>query len=201
MLAVGQNSLPVGGFTEVNRQSRPSSDEDVDLTQQITGTDEYGTTSEARALLDNVTPKELCDKFHRIHAAVYKWFNIDFDVFGRVTTNLQTDITQDIFLKLNQNGFLTKKMTAQLYCEKHNSFLSDRFVEGKCPICGFSDARGDQCDLCGQLLDPTDLKKPRCTVDGTSPITRDTEHIFLELDKLQPEVKSFFEWSANTDAW
>ncbi|TAQ87451.1 hypothetical protein B7494_g4229 [Chlorociboria aeruginascens] len=170
-------------------------------TLYVCGTDEYGTTSEARALVEDCTPQELCDKYHVIHAAVYKWFNIDFNIFGRTTTKLQTDITQDIFLKLNRNGFLKERMTTQLYCQHHNSFLADRFVEGECPVCGYIDARGDQCDFCGQLLDPTDLKNPRCKIDGATPITEDTKHIFLELDKLQPEIQNFFEQSASKGAW
>lgn len=165
------------------------------------GTDEYGTTSETRALVENCTPQELCDKYHRIHAAVYDWFNISFDVFGRTTTPLHTDITHDIFLKLHHNGFLKEEITTQLYCQQHHSFLADRFVEGECPSCAYADAHGDQCDLCGQLLDPLELKNPRCKVDGSRPVTRDTRHIFLELDTLQPEIESFFQHSAADGAW
>ena len=167
----------------------------------LSGTDEYGTTSETRALLEKCTPQQLCDKYHVIHAAVYDWFNIDFDIFGRTPTKLQTEITQDIFLKLYRNGFLEERVTSQLYCEQHQSFLADRFVEGECPICGYADAHGDQCDSCGQLLDSLDLKSPRCKVDGSTPITKDTKHMFLELDKLQPEVDTFFQESASKGAW
>ncbi|PGG97138.1 hypothetical protein AJ80_09732 [Polytolypa hystricis UAMH7299] len=131
----------------------------------------------------------LGNKYHTIHAEIYKWFNISFDLFGRTTIQLQTDITQDIFLKLNDNGFLKERMTTQLYCQQHHSFLADRFVEGECPTCGHVDARGDQCDLCGQFLEPLELRNPRCKIDGSTPVTKDTKHIFLELDKLQPELK------------
>lgn len=151
--------------------------------------------------MEKCTPQQLCDKYHIIHAAVYDWFNISFDIFGRTTTKLQTDITQDIFLKLNQNGFLKERMTTQLYCQQHHSFLADRFVEGECPLCGYADAHGDQCDFCGQLLDPLDLKHPRCKIDGGTPITKDTKHMFLELDKLQPEIDTFFQQSATNGAW
>ncbi|XWW97929.1 hypothetical protein V2A60_005925 [Cordyceps javanica] len=170
-------------------------------TLYIGGTDEYGTTAEARALLEKCTPKELCDKYHAIHAEIYQWFNISFDIFGRTTTQLQTDITQDIFLRLQKNGFLKERITTQLYCEHHRSFLADRFVEGECPICGYEDARGDQCDVCGRLLDTLQLKNPRCKLDGAKPITKDTNHIFLELDKLQPEVEAFFEESVSNGSW
>jgi methionyl-tRNA synthetase len=167
----------------------------------IVGTDEYGTTSETRALVEKCTPQQLCDKYHKIHAAVYSWFNISFDIFGQTTTQLQTDITHDIFLKLHQNGFLKEQMTTQLYCQQHNSFLADRFIEGECPSCGYADAHGDQCDFCGQLVDPLELKNPRCKVDGATPVTKDTKHMFLELDKLQPEIELFFQQSATKGAW
>lgn len=92
-------------------------------------------------------------------------------------------------------------MTTQLYCEQHRSFLADRFIEGECPSCGYTDARGDQCEICGKLLDPVDLKRPRCKVDGATPITKETRHMFLELDKLQPEIEDFFRSSAKSGAW
>ncbi|EZF78985.1 methionine-tRNA ligase [Trichophyton soudanense CBS 452.61] len=170
-------------------------------TLYVGGADEYGTTTEAKALADNCTPQELCDKYHAIHAEIYEWFNISFDIFGRTTTQLQTEITQDIFLKLEKNGFLEERMTTQLYCEEHHSFLADRFVEGECPGCGYTDARGDQCDLCGQLLESLQLRNPRCKIDGSTPVTRDTKHIFLELDKLQAKVENFFRDSTTNGSW
>ncbi|KAK4188328.1 methionyl-tRNA synthetase [Podospora australis] len=170
-------------------------------TLYVGGTDEYGTTTETRALLENCTPQELCDKYHAIHAQVYHWFNIGFDIFGRTTTQPQTDITQDIFLRLKDNGFLRERITAQLYCQQHHSFLADRLVEGECPNCGYVDARGDQCDRCGKLLESLELLRPRCKIDGSSPVTKDTKHIFLELDQLQPEVEAFFRESAAKGAW
>ncbi|KAJ5614638.1 methionyl-tRNA synthetase, partial [Penicillium herquei] len=119
--------------------------------------------------------------------AHYKWFNISFDTFGRATTPLQTEITQEIFLKLHQNGFLKEGMTTQLYCEQHQSFLADRFVQGSRGLC--------------QLLDPLELKNPRCKIDGATPVTRETKHIFLELDKPQSEIAGWFQQSASSGAW
>lgn len=193
----GINTLYIGGrlltLSRTKRQ-RPN-------LASLLGTDEYGTTTEAKALSEKCTPQELCDKYHAIHAEIYRWFSISFDIFGRTTTQRQTDITQDIFLKLNQNGFLKERVTTQLYCQEHHSFLADRFVEGECPSCGYADARGDQCDLCGKLLDTLELKNPRCKIDGSTPITRDTEHVFLELDKLQSEIETFFQESSENGAW
>lgn len=161
-----------------------------------------------------MTPQELCDEFYAKHKAIYEWFDIGFDHFGRTTTKHQTDIVQDAFLKLRENGFLEERTTTQPYCEKHEAFLADRFVEGTCPKpgCGYEDARGDQCDKCGNLLDPFELINPKCKLDGATPVPRETAHFFLALDKLQGRVQEWFDkaskegnWSANgiaiTKAW
>lgn len=162
----------------------------------ICGTDEYGTATETKALEEKVTPRELCNKYHVIHKHTYDWFQIGFDYFGRTTTEKQTEIAQNIFLKLNENNFLEEQSTEQLYCPVHNGFLADRFVEGTCPKCGYEDARGDQCDGCGNLLNPFELINPRCKIDNASPVKRDSKHIFLLLDKLQDKVE---EWVNKTE--
>lgn len=167
----------------------------------ICGTDEYGTATETKALEEKVSPKELCDKYHKIHKDVYDWFQIGFDYFGRTTTDKQTEIAQDIFMKLHDNGYLEAQKMTQLYCTQHNAFLADRFVEGICPKCGYEDARGDQCDGCGTLLNPFELVKPRCKLDGSSPEVRDSEHIFLTLDKLQKETVEWARASAEKGDW
>jgi methionyl-tRNA synthetase len=102
---------------------------------------------------------------------------------------------------LKKNDLLEEKLTTQLYCEAHESFLADRFVEGQCPFCGYLDARGDQCDLCGQLLETLQLQNPRCIVDGSTPVTKDTNHIFFKLDKLQSEIDSCFQSSSTASGW
>ncbi|KAG0652440.1 Methionyl-tRNA synthetase [Hyphodiscus hymeniophilus] len=170
-------------------------------TLYICGTDEYGTATETKALETGQTPKELCDEFHKKHKDVYDWFEIGFDYFGRTTTEQQTVIAQDIFTKLYNNGYLEERTTVQPYCEKHQSFLADRFVEGTCPKCDYNDARGDQCDKCGSLLDPFELKNPHCKLDGATPVPRDTTHIFLKLDKLQKPVEEWFAKSSKEGAW
>ncbi|KAI9696992.1 MAG: putative methionine--tRNA ligase, cytoplasmic protein rar1 [Candelina mexicana] len=167
----------------------------------VCGTDEYGTATETKALEEKITPQELCDKYHTLHAEVYEWFEIDFDIFGRTTTPQQTEIAQDIFTKLDKNGYLIEKTTTQPYCESHHSFLADRFVEGQCPRCQYEDARGDQCDRCGNLLDPFDLINPKCKIDGATPVPRDTKHIHLLLDKLQPAVEAWSSKSSEEGAW
>ncbi|KAK5660095.1 hypothetical protein OQA88_13564 [Cercophora sp. LCS_1] len=172
-------------------------------TLYICGTDEYGTATETRALEAGVTPQALCDEFHAKHKAIYDWFELSFDYFGRTTTEHQTKIVQDAFLKLRDNGYLEERTTTQPYCEKHEGFLADRFVEGTCPKpgCGYDDARGDQCDKCGNLLDPFELINPRCKMDGATPVPRETAHFFIKLDKLQGKVREFFEKASEEGKW
>ncbi|KAJ5112996.1 Methionine--tRNA ligase cytoplasmic [Penicillium angulare] len=170
-------------------------------TLYICGTDEYGTATETKALEEKVTPEELCAKYNKIHQEVYQWFNIGFDHFGRTPTQKHTEISQAIFKRLHENGFLAERTAQQPFCEQHGSFLADRYVEGECPRCHYEDARGDQCDKCGNLLDPFDLIKPRCKLDGATPVLRDTKHIHLLLDKLQPEVEKWANESISKGDW
>ena len=167
----------------------------------VCGTDEYGTATETKALEEGVTPEQLCAKYYKIHAEVYEWFEIGFDIFGRTPTKQHTEISQDVFLKLKEKGYLTEHTTQQPFCEKHGKFLADRFVEGTCPKCGYEDARGDQCDKCGNLLDPLDLINPRCKLDGATPVTRETKHTFICLDKLQPQIEEWQKESAEKGGW
>ncbi len=170
-------------------------------TLYVCGTDEYGTATETRAAKEGVSPRELCDHYHAIHRDIYKWFNIDFDYFGRTSTPKQTEIVQDIFNKVNAAGYITEKETEQLYCPSCKRFLADRFVEGTCPHCGSTDARGDQCDACQTLLEPTDLIDPRCGVCGSKPEIRKTKHLYLDLPKALPLLESWMEKASVDGFW
>ncbi|KAJ7980531.1 putative Methionine-tRNA ligase [Quillaja saponaria] len=178
------------------------------------GTDEYGTATETKALEENCSPKEICDKYHAIHSEVYKWFNISFDEFGRTSTPQQTEVCQAIFKRLFENNWLSENTMQQLYCDTCKRFLADRLVEGTCPTpgCEYDSARGDQCEKCGKLLNPTELKDPRCKVCQNSPRIRDTNHLFLELPLLKDRLEKYIDemsvagsWSQNaiqaTHAW
>ncbi|KAF2430724.1 methionyl-tRNA synthetase [Tothia fuscella] len=174
-------------------------------TLYICGTDEYGTATETKALEEKVTPQELCDKYYALHKETYDWFNISFDKFGRTPTKQQTDIAQDIFTKLYENGYLEERTTLQPFCEHpdHMKFLADRFVEGTCPRpgCGYEDARGDQCDKCGSLLDPLELINPHCKLDNATPIPKNTTHVFLLLDKLQDNIDKWQAEASTKGSW
>ncbi|OTF70519.1 methionine-tRNA ligase, cytoplasmic-like protein [Euroglyphus maynei] len=155
----------------------------------ICGTDEYGTATENKAQEEKLSPREICDKYHALHDEVYKWFNIEFDRFGRTSTEIQTQIVQDIFKKVYSNGYIIKEEIEQLYCEKCSKFLADRFVEGACPYCAYEDARGDQCDKCGKLINAIELKMPRCKTCSSAPVVKSSRHLFIDLPKLQPKLE------------
>lgn len=183
-------------------------------TLYICGTDEYGTATETKALEEKCSPQEICDKYHAIHRDVYEWFNISFDKFGRTSSPEQTEVCQAIFKKLLENDWLTENIMQQLYCDTCERFLADRLVEGTCPTqgCGYASARGDQCENCGKLLNPTELKDPKCKVCKSTPRIRDTNHLFLELPLLKDKLEQYINemsvagsWSQNaiqaTNAW
>ncbi|XP_073275970.1 probable methionine--tRNA ligase [Primulina huaijiensis] len=180
----------------------------------ICGTDEYGTATETKAMEEGCSPKEICDKFHFIHKEVYEWFNINFDEFGRTSSPQQTEVCQEIFKNLLENNWLSENTMQQLYCETCKRFLADRLVEGSCPTpgCGYDSARGDQCEKCGKLLNPTELLDPKCKVCRSTPHIRDTDHLFLELPLLKDKLEEYIGnmsvaggWSQNaiqaTHAW
>ena len=170
-------------------------------TLYICGTDEYGTASETRALKEGVSPRELCDKYHKIHREIYKWFNISFDYFGRTSTEKQTEIVQHIFSLVDKNGYIDEKEQMQPYCPNCQRFLADRYVVGKCPSCGGEHARGDQCDDCGTLLNPSELVDPKCSVCGTTPVMKSTRHLFLNLPKILPLLTKWMEKASKDGFW
>ena len=167
----------------------------------VCGTDEYGTASETRALQEGVTPRELCDHYHKIHKAIYEWFNISFDYFGRTSTQRHTEIVQDIFNEIYKNGYIKEEESEQLFCPRCGRFLADRYVNGTCPHCGSTDARGDQCDACQTLLDPTELIDPRCSVCGTTPVLKKTKHLYIDLPKALPLLQKWTEDAFRNNNW
>lgn len=170
-------------------------------TLYICGTDEYGTATETRAREEGISPRALCDRYHAIHTEIYDWFQIDFDKWGRTSTPQQTEIVQSIFLKLHEAGYVKEKTIEQLYSETSQMFLADRFVRGTCPNCGYEDARGDQCENCGKLLDPTDLIDPRSAVDGSKPVVKETSHLYIDLPAILPALQTWMSEASVRGRW
>nr|WP_267510954.1 methionine--tRNA ligase [Borreliella garinii] len=165
-------------------------------TLYICGTDEYGTATETKALIEKTTPLELCNKYYEIHKSIYKWFNIEFDIFGRTTNKHHQDIVQNFFLKLEKNGYIKERETEQFFCNKDSIFLADRYVIGECPECQ-SIAKGDQCENCSKLLNPIDLINPKCIICKSKPVLKKTNHLYIDLPKIKTKLE---EWIKNSTA-
>jgi methionyl-tRNA synthetase len=170
-------------------------------TLYVCGTDEYGTATENRAAEEGVSPRELCGRYHAIHADIYRWFNIAFDKFGRTSTPIQTEVTQDIFTKLDRRGFIVERTIEQLYCGQCGRFLADRYIRGLCPHCGSPEARGDQCEACGKLLEPTELKEPRCSSCGSTPELKSTKHLYIDLPQIKDRLEGWIKTASEKGFW
>ncbi len=157
----------------------------------VSGSDSHGTPITVRADSENTTPLEVYKRYHEGFLDLFQKLGIDYDLFTSTHTQNHIDVSQKIFLSLKKNGFLYKERQKQWYSPKQGKFLPDRYVEGTCYICGYTNARSDQCDKCGNLLDPELLKDPRSKIDGSTPDLRETEHFFLDLGRLQSLVVEF----------
>ena len=165
----------------------------------ICGNDEHGTASEVGALKENMPVQEYCDKYHERHAKTYADFNLSFDYFGRSSSEQNKEMTYHIFEQLDKNGFIAEKTMKQVYSIDDNMFLADRYITGTCPHCGYEKARGDQCENCTKVLEPTDLINPRSTVSGSTNLeVRETKHLFLNLPKIEEKL---VEWLKTKEAF
>ncbi|MFJ8111227.1 methionine--tRNA ligase [Streptomyces sp. NPDC096132] len=166
----------------------------------ICATDEHGTPAELAAKEQGVPVADFCAQAHDAQKAVYDGFALAFDYFGRSSSPQNVEITQHFARRLNENGFIEERAIRQVYSPADGRFLPDRYVEGTCPHCGYDKARGDQCENCTRVLDPTDLINPRSAISGSTDLeVRETKHLFLLQSKLQHEVE---EWvSRHEDDW
>ncbi len=170
-------------------------------TLYVCGVDEYGTATETKALEEKKSPRELCDYYYNEHLKIYKWFNINFDKFGRTSNEQCTEITQGLFNDLDKAGLIHEHVNKQLFCPHCNMFLADRYVDGTCPKCGSTKARGDQCDECGSLLDPVELKEPKCHTCGSTPEVRETKHLYIDLPNLSGKLNEWMEGVSKEGKW
>lgn len=158
----------------------------------ICGTDEHGTTSEVGALKAGMDVQAYCDMNHARHAQTYKDFNLSFDFFGRTSTEQNKEMTYHIFEQLDKNGFIEEKTIKQVYSIDDKMFLADRYITGTCPYCGYDRARGDQCENCTKVLEPTDLIDARSSISGSKNLeVRETKHLFLNLPKIEGELANW----------
>ena len=165
----------------------------------ICATDEHGTPAELAAAEAGMSVQAYCDLQHDIQKKAGEGFQLSFDWFGRSSNAPNHRLTQHFAETLERNGLIAERVTKQLYSLDDGRFLPDRYVEGTCPNCGFERARGDQCDNCGTLLDPMQLKNPRSKISGSSNVEpRDTAHLFLLQPKMQDEIRA---WVDKAEEW
>ncbi len=164
----------------------------------VSGTDEHGTPVMVSADRNGVSPRELADRNNAVIRDDLRNLGISYDCFTRTTTRNHHLVTQDIFRTLHEKGYLVERSALGAFSPATGRTLPDRYIEGTCPICGFDGARGDQCDNCGNQLDPVDLIDPRSIIDGSTPEFRETTHLFLDLPAFAGRLE---EWISAQDTW
>jgi methionyl-tRNA synthetase len=171
----------------------------------VSGSDANGTPITVKAEELGITPREVVDMYHPEILGYWDRLGISFDLFTTTMTENHHRVTQDFFLLLLGNGYLVKDTSEQFYDPQAERFLPDRYVEGTCPHCGYTEARGDQCDNCGRTLDPTDLIDPRSRLSGATPVRRETEHYFLDLPAFKEPLTEWLEakttWRRHVRNW
>ncbi len=165
----------------------------------ICGTDDHGAPAEIAAQQAGQSVESFTAAMYETQAEIYRQFGLDFNYFGRSSAPSNHEITQQLYRQLKAEGYIYEKNTKQFFSLTDNRFLPDRYITGDCPHCQFDRARGDQCENCGKLLEPTDLQNPRSTLNADSPLElRETRHLYLALSKLEPKVSA---WINSNDHW
>jgi len=163
----------------------------------VSGSDQHGAPITIRAERENTTPEEVARKYHAEFLECWEKLGISFDLFTTTGTANHAEVTQDIFRRLLENGYLYRDFVLQAYCGSCNRSLPDRYVQGVCPNCGSPDARGDECEACGKPLDPVDLDNPRCALCGSTPEFVQSEHFFFRLSAFQERLSQWVETKAH----
>jgi methionyl-tRNA synthetase len=172
-----------------------------DQVLMVSGTDEHGTPVMVAADREGLSPRETADRYSRLIREDLRDLGLSYDLFTRTTTRNHYRVVQDLFRTLYEKGYIIEKTTLGAFSASTGNTLPDRYIEGTCPICGYESARGDQCDNCGNQLDPVDLINPRSKIDGTEPVFKETQHLFLDLpafaDRLTEWIEGQTHWRSN----
>ncbi len=164
----------------------------------VSGTDEHGTPILVQAEREGVSPQQLADRYNRVIVEDLHALGLSYDLFTRTTTRNHYAVAQELFRGVHRNGYMVARATMGAISPSTGRTLPDRYIEGTCPICGYDGARGDQCDNCGNQLDPTELGNPRSRINGETPAFVETEHFFLDLPALADALGS---WLATRSDW
>ena len=168
----------------------------------VSGTDEHGVPITIRAMKENITPQQVVDKYHTIIKDSFREMGISFDIFSRTSNAVHHKTASDFFLNLYDKGLFEEKQTEQFYDEEKQTFLADRYITGTCPVCGYSNAYGDQCENCGSSLSPEILINPRSTLSDAVPVKRKTTHWYFPLQNYETFLRQWIledhkEWKNN----
>ena len=169
-------------------------DEDI---IHICGSDEHGVPITIAAEKEGISPQDIVDKFHKRNKQIFEEFGIDFDYYGRTSSEVHHRTSQEFFTRLYEHDVFVQKTEEQLYDPKADMFLPDRYVKGTCPNCGYEEAYGDQCESCGTSLSPTELKNPKSAITGDTPETKETTHWYLPLGDFQERLEKWLDTREN----
>ena len=164
----------------------------------VSGSDVHGTPITVRADAEGVEPIDIVNKYHNEFLGYWEKLDISWDNYTTTMTDTHIEVVHDIFNKLLEKGFIDKQKSLQAYDPGENKFLPDRYVEGTCPYCSYSEARGDQCDSCSKTLDPEELINPISKISGNKAEFKETEHFFLKLSLLEDQLAS---WLDEKEGW
>lgn len=167
----------------------------------ICGSDEHGVPITISADKEKVKPKEIIDRYHNINKEAFEKFGMSFDIYSRTSLPVHHENAQKFFKSFYENGLLKEKKTFQFYDEKAKMFLPDRYVEGTCPKCGYEEARSDECENCGSLYDPSELKNPKSKVTGETPKLKETSHWYFPLGKFQDRIEKYVDEMSAKYKW
>jgi methionyl-tRNA synthetase len=167
----------------------------------ICGSDEHGVPITITAEKEKTTPQAIVDRYHAANKQAFEAFGMAFDNYSRTSLPIHHETAKEFFLDFYSNGILKENTEKQLYCEFDSMFLADRYVEGTCPNCKYTGARGDQCENCGTWLNQAELIEPKCKVCGNTPVVRETKHLYFPLGDFQERLEAYIDERNKRDGW
>lgn len=167
----------------------------------ICGSDEHGVPITISADKEKVKPQVIIDRFHEANKKAFARFGMSFDNYSRTSLPIHHETAKEFFLEFYNRGLFSEKRSLQFYDDKANMFLPDRYVEGTCPKCGNEEARSDECENCGSLYDPSELKNPKSKISGATPTLKETTHYYFPLGKYQPALEKYVDEMNQKYGW
>lgn len=167
----------------------------------ICGSDEHGVPITISADKEKVSPQVIIDRNHEINKKAFEQFGMSFDIYSRTSLPIHHETAKEFFLEFYNRGLLKEKKSRQFYDEEAGMFLPDRYVEGTCPNCGYEEARSDECENCGALYEPSELKNPRSKISGKTPVLKETSHWYFPLGDFQSRLEEYVEVSSSSYGW